>query len=254
MIAKLGIGMEPLHTIAEVIQHIDDNYSNPKAFNYLDNGHWKHISTEAFIFDLKRLTFGLISLGLRRGDKVGILAESSPQWSLADLAIIMAGGISVPLFARISHENFIYECAQANIRFLFVKGEDQWIMYDEHRNLFEKVIGLDELGEIDGAMKFHDILQIGEVMWEKRPKLWEELAHRLNTDDICTIIYTAGSTGMPKGVQLTHKNLCHLISFEVFDWEGKNDKYLNILPLAHVFARQISLILIAWGGKNILPG
>lgn len=239
--------MEPIHTIADIIQYIDDNYSNPKAFNYLDDGHWKHISSEAFIFDLKRLTFGLISLGLRRGDKVGILAESSPQWNIADLAIIMAGGISVPLFARISHESFIYECAQSNARFLFVQGKDQWLMYDEHRNLFEKVIGLDELSNVDGAMKYHDVLQIGEVMWEKRPKLWEELAHKLNADDVCTIIYTAGSTGMPKGVQLTHQNLCHLVNFDVFGWEDEENKYLNILPLAHVFARQISLILMTWG-------
>lgn len=239
--------MEPIHTIAELIQHMDENYTNPKAFNYLDNGHWKHISSEAFIFDLKRLTYGLISLGLSRGDTVGILAESSPRWNLADLAIIMAGGISVPLFDRISHENFIYECAQANIRFLFVQGKEQWIMYEEHRNLFEKVIGLEEPpGNIDGALQYHEILQIGEVLWQKKPKIWQELAHQINTDDICTIIYTAGSTGMPKGVQLTHINLCHLISFRVFGWESSEDKYLSILPLAHVFARQINLILIAW--------
>jgi long-chain acyl-CoA synthetase len=162
---------------------------------------------------------------------------------------MMAGGVSVPLFAKISHENFIYECAQANIRFLFVQGADQWAMYEEHRNLFEKVIGLDEFtNNVVGAIKYHEILQIGEMMWEKKGTLWEELANRVNTNDICTIIYTAGSTGMPKGVQLTHQNLCHLISFEVFGW-GKdgNDKYLSILPLAHVFARQINLILIAWG-------
>lgn len=238
--------MEPFHTFAEVIQHIEENYSNPKAFNSLENDHWRHISTESFIFDLKRLTHALVSFGLRRGDKVGILAKSSPEWNIADFAIIMAGGITVPLFARISDESLIYEVAQANIRFLFVQGEKQWDLYDKHRNLFEKVIGLDDLGDVAGAMKYHEFLQMGELFWEKNPKLWDELAHKLNSDDVATIIYTSGATGIPKGVEITHKNLCHLISFPVFGWR-KSDSYLSILPLAHVFARQINLILIAWG-------
>jgi len=239
--------MEPLHTIADVIQHIEENHSNPRAFNDFVDGHWKHLSTEAFIFDVKRLTYGLIRLGLKRGDKVGILAESSPQWNIADFAIVMAGGITIPLFDRISHENFIYECAQANIRFLFVQGENQWEMYEEHRVLFESVIGLDDPKEIEGALRYHDVLQMGELLWEKRPTLWEELSNQLKTEDICTIIYTAGSTAMPKGVELTHQNLCHLVSFDVFGWGRDQDTYLSILPLAHVFARQINLILIAWG-------
>lgn len=239
--------MDPLHTIAEVVQYVEDNYSNPKAFNYLEDGHWKHVSTEQFIFDLKRLTYGLNSLGLRKGDKVGILAHSSPHWVISYLAIIMAGGVVVPLFTKIASESFIYEVAQANIRFLFVQGEDQWEMYEKHRNLFEKVIALDDPGEIVGAMKYHEILLQGEMLWEKRPRLWGELKAQHNSDDVATIIYTAGSTGMPKGVQLSHLNLCHLINLNVYQWEPSEERYLSILPLAHVFGMQINLISLAWG-------
>lgn len=239
--------MDPLHTIGEVVQYIEDNHSNPKAFNFYEDGEWKHLSTEQFIFDLKRMTYGLVSMGLKRGDKVGILAHPSPQWNVADFAIIMAGGVSVPLFAKIASESFIYEVAQANIRFLFVQGEDQWEMYEKHRNLFEKVIGLDDPGEIVGAMKYHEALKAGEKLWETKPRLWKELQSRLNSDDLATIIYTAGATGMPKGVMLSHLNLCHLISGDIFKWNPEEQKYLSILPLAHVFARQINLILISWG-------
>jgi long-chain acyl-CoA synthetase len=239
--------MDPLHTFGDVVQYIEDNHSNPKAFNYYEDGQWKHLSTEQFIFDLKRLTYGLISQGLKRGDKVGILAIPSPQWNLADFAIILAGGISVPLFSKIASESFIYEVAQANARFLFVQGEDQWQMYEKHRNLFEKVIGLDDPGEIVGATKFHEILQEGERLWEQKPRLWKELLSQLNGDDIATIIYTAGATGMPKGVMLSHLNLCHLISGDIFDWNPVEETYLSILPLAHVFGRQINLIMMAWG-------
>lgn len=239
--------MEPFHTFGEVVRYIEENYSNPKAFNHLENGHWKHISSESFIFDVKRLTYGLISLGLRRGDKVAILGESSPYWHFADFAIIIAGGVTVPLFAKISSEHLIYEAAQANIRYIFVEGEEQWKLCEGHRSLFEKVIALDDPGDIADVIRYHDLLQMGEVLWEKKPKLWEELHHRLKPDDVATIIYTAGSTGMPKGVQLTHLNLCHLVSFKVFGWDSDTDKYLSVLPIAHVFARQINLIMIGWG-------
>lgn len=241
--------MGPLHTFGDVVQYIEDNRSNPRALNIFENGEWKYLSTEQFIFDLKRLTYGMISLGLKRGDKAGILAHPSPQWNLADFAIIMAGGVSVPLFAKMASENLIYEVAQANIRFLFVQGEDQWEVYEKHRNLFEKVIGLDDHGKTAGAMRFHEILHQGEVLWEQQPRLWEELHSKLKSDDLATIIYTAGSTGMPKGVMLTHLNLCHLLTADVFKIESNPSpqKYLSILPLAHIFARQINLLMMTWG-------
>ncbi len=239
--------MDPLHTIAEVVQYVEDNYSNPRALNSLEDGSWKHVSIEQFIFDLKRLTYGLNSLDLRKGDKVGILAHSSPQWMLAYLAIIMAGGVAVPLFTKIASESLIYEVAQANIRFLFVQGKDQWETYEKHRNLFEKVIALDDPGEIIGAMKYHEVLQQGEMLWEKQPRLWGELKAQHNSDDIATIIYTAGSTGMPKGVLLSHLNLCHLVNSDVYKWNPKEEKFLSILPLAHVFGLQINLVIFAWG-------
>lgn len=239
--------MDPFHTIGQVVEYIEHNYSNPQAFNSYESGHWRSLSTESFIFNLKRLTYGLISMGLRKGETVGILAQSSPVWTLADLAIVMAGGITVPLFERISGENLIYESAQANIRFVFVQGQEQWILYDNHRSLFEQVIALDDPGEISGAIELQDVFKRGETLWQQKPLLWEELTHQQKSDDIMTIIYTAGATGMPKGVMLSHENLCHLISPEVIKWDVNKDKYLSILPLAHVFSRQIQLVLMGWG-------
>ena len=238
--------MNSFSTFGEVVQYVEKNYSNPASLNDREGLHWRPTSTQEFIFDIKRLAYGLIQLGVRKGDTVGILAPSSTRWTIADLAIIMAGGVTVPLFANLSHENFIYEVAQANIRFLFVQGEEQWSMYAEHRTLFEKVIGFDDMFAQHGVMSFHEVLMKGEERWEKQPNLWEELTRQQHTDDVITIIYTSGSTGLPKGVELTHRNLLHLVNFEVFNWKP-HEIYLNILPLAHVFARQINLIMIRWG-------
>lgn len=239
--------MKPIKTFADIIWRMEHVYDNPKALNYMEKDKWKHISSHEFVAKVKRLTYGLISLGLKRGDKVGILAYSSPNWVMADMAVVMAGGVSVPLFHNISNENFIYEVGQSSIRYLFVEGHEQWLKFGRHKNLFETVIGLDEHVEAKGAFSFEDVLKMGEELMIKKPELFDKLGKALHEDELVTIIYTSGSTGVPKGAQLTHKNLVHLINQEVFYWRSENDRYLSILPLAHVFARQINLIMLGLG-------
>ncbi len=234
-------------TIYDIVKLLDRKHSNLKAFNHYDNGVWHSVSNEEFVYDLKRLTYGLISLGVKRGDHVGIMANPSPGWSMADLAIIMAGGITVPLFSNISDENFIYEVAQANVRYLFVDGVEQQEMFRRHRNLFDHVIALDHKIVIRGTHALHEILKNGEAYWRERPDLFEELGKQLNPDDLMSIVYTSGSTGVPKGVMLSHQNLMHLTNVNSFDLNNKQDKYLSILPLAHVFSRQINFICMAHG-------
>lgn len=234
-------------TIYDIIKHVEANYAERQAFNFYDNGVWHSLSTQEFIYDLKRLTYGLISLGLKRGDHVGIMASPSPNWTMADLAIIMAGGITVPLFSNISDENFIYEVAQANIHYLFVDGTEQQEMFRRHRNLFDHVIALSHRQTIRGTQELHDLQKIGEAYWHEKPDLFEKLGNQLKTEEIMTIVYTSGSTGVPKGVMLSHENLMHLTNINTFEMTKNRDIYLSLLPLAHVFSRQINFIMLAMG-------
>jgi len=85
--------MDPFKNVAEVLQHIEKkHWDNPTAFNYKVNGEWQNYSTKAYLREIKDLSLGLVSMGLKKGDKVGIMAPSSSRWSIADLAIMMAGG------------------------------------------------------------------------------------------------------------------------------------------------------------------
>lgn len=238
--------MRKLDTFPQLVDHIAENYDNPQALNLFDSGVWHSISSKDMTEQIYALSNGLIDIGLRPGEKVGILAPSTPRWTIADLAIIYAAGISVPLFADISDVNFVYEVGQANIRILFVEGEAQWKMYEKHRKLFDHVIGLDESPHTAETLSFDEIAAKGRAFQRRNPELLKSLGKEILPDDIATIIYTSGSTGVPKGAEITHKNLLHLTFFETFDWDPKKDTYLNILPLAHVFARQINTILLAW--------
>lgn len=238
--------MAEIQDFGQLIRYIEAHHSNPKALNIKTEHGWHHISSQEFIYDVKRLAYGLIALGLRRGDKVGILAKPSPYWTIADLAIILAGGISVPIFANISEENMVYQVAHANIRHIFISGLEHWEEYDKHRALYETAIGFDEMTEAMGATKYHDVLKKGEELWAKEPNLLNELYEQLHPDDPATIIYTCGRTGVPKGAVMSHRNLCHLISSKAFNVRSE-DVYLSILPLAHVFGRQLNVIMVGMG-------
>lgn len=234
-------------TIYDIVKHIEKNYSQSNAFNYYDQGVWRNVSTQTFLYDLKRMTYGLINQGIKPGDSVGILANPSPYWTIVDFAIIMAGAISVPLFPNISDENFVYEVAQANVRTLFIEGKDQWEMFNRHRNLFDFVYSLDPSVEYERVTPRYQILKAGETLWELQPDLFDEMGKRLRPNDLMSIVYTSGSTGVPKGVEVTQSNLLHLTSFNVYGFNRKKDLYLSLLPLAHIFSRQINLTAMAWG-------
>jgi long-chain acyl-CoA synthetase len=236
-----------INTVYDLIKVLEEKFSNPKALNYYEDGVWQSLSTQGFIYDLKRLTYGLISLGVKRGDHVGIMANPSPYWTMADLAIIMAGGVVVPLFSNISDENFIYEVAQANVRYLFVEGNEQEEMFRRHRNLFDNVISLSNRQMIRGTKELHEVLKLGENYWREKPELFDKLGLQLKSDNLMTIVYTSGSTGVPKGVMLSHRNLMHLTNFDIYNLYMNKDGYLSILPLAHVFSRQINFIMLALG-------
>lgn len=233
--------MQELQTIGQVLQFIEKHYANPRALAW-HNGKWHYLSTREFIKQVKQVAWALVSLGIQRGDRVGIVALPSARWTIADLAIMSIGAVSVPLFANISEDNFQFEINQCQLKTVFVGGADQWERCQAHKHLFQNIISLDDTSP-QGTIGYADLLQKGG----SQPNQFQELLKSLKPDDLATIIYTSGSTGMPKGAAHTHYSICSLLNNDQFVWNWQNDSYLSFLPLAHVFARMLNLIMITWG-------
>lgn len=239
--------MTPVHTCVDLLKHIEKNYANPKAFNWRENNQWHSISSQEFVNSVKNLALGLHDLGLQRGEKVGILAYSSPQWAMADLAIMMAGGVSVPLFASISDENFLFEVKQTDIKLMFVGGEDQWATFRRHEKLFNKAISMDGSTSHSKSISLKDLMERGKQLNKLQPHLLYQLTEMIKPSDLAIIIYTSGSTGMPKGVELTQENICCVLHYDPYQWDRNQDCYLSVLPLEHVFGHSINLWMMLWG-------
>lgn len=244
---QYGKHMNEVHTCVELLNRIEKGMPNPKALNCRENGGWRSISTIEFLNDVKYLVLGMHYLGMQRGDRVGILANPSPNWTIADLAIILAGGIAVPLFANISDDNFVYEVAETDMKIIFVEGQEQWDAFLRHQERFDVGIALGEAPQNSKIVSLKDIIEQGKVLEERRPHLYDKLKEAISPEDVGAIIYTSGSTGTPKGVELTQRNLTAALHFDRFNLDPQEDIYLSILPLAHVFGHCINYWAIAWG-------
>lgn len=238
--------MESKSTFSQVILHLEKAYQNPSALNELVNGQWVSTSTQEMLQQIKEVTLGLHAFGLKRGQKIAILAFPSPIWTIVDIALILAGGVSVPIFPNISEENLVFQIEQTDARTVFLGAGIPDNLYIDHKSLFNAVIGIDENGYEPQGITLKKIREMGRRLSQNEPQKYQELLDAIKPDDLATIIYTSGSTGVPKGAEITQHAMTVLVSFKGFSWSPEKDRYLNILPLAHVFGRMLNFCLVAW--------
>jgi long-chain acyl-CoA synthetase len=226
---------ENISRLFDFIYYQQAAYPQQKAFGYRWNEQEKWWSTQEIIDDAERLAAGLISIGLQKGDRVGIVDYNNrPEWVIADLALQLAGLISVPLYATISNREYTYIFEDADIKAVFTGGGD----------LAEKIPAT----IFDGKNKVIPIyfepgqegLYYRDLIKEKNPAI-KNIADAIQPEELVTIIYTSGTTGFPKGVMLSHDNI-------VFNVKtilplipiSAGMRGLSFLPLCHIFERAVS--------------
>ena len=240
-------------TIVEVFERAMRVHARPDLLNYKRGGEWRSISSEEFLRRVRRVALGLRALGLGRGDRAGILSESSPEWVVADVGCQFAGVVNAPVYPTLAPQQVCYILEDSGARLLFVQNRAALERVREAvggcRGLSNVVVMEGEAGA-GGAMTLEELEARGAELEAARPGLLEEVSGAISPEDLATIIYTSGTTGEPKGVMLTHSNVVsNLVGTSERLAFTPEDIVLSVLPLSHVFERGAMYMYLHHGAK-----
>ncbi|GAA3012352.1 AMP-dependent synthetase/ligase [Actinokineospora diospyrosa] len=224
--------------LADVVWSNAARFPDGVAFRrQLDRG-WAEVTAAQFAAHVLALAKGLVAAGLAPGDRVALVSRTRYEWTVLDFAIWAAGCVSVPVYETSSAEQVAWILADSGARAVVVET-------GAHRATVERVVDrLAEVGwiwQLDGSA-VDELTALGSGVDERVVR-----ARAPRADDLATLVYTSGTTGRPKGVMLTHRNLlaqarADLAAFPTLLRPGNS--MLVFLPLAHVFARTIALACV----------
>jgi long-chain acyl-CoA synthetase len=232
-------------TLADLLPRSAEMYGGAEAVRYKEGDAWVSRSFAEVGETVRALSLGLIELGVGKGDKVSILANTRPEWTYADFAALSAGATVVPIYQTNSPEECQYVLENSDAKVVVVEDDAQMEKIRAVREqlpLLEHVIRM--TGTSDDAISFTELEARGARRdaseWEAR---WQSVA----PEDICTFIYTSGTTGPPKGCVISHGNyraMLDMVNQTSVIEEG--DLTYLYLPLAHSFA-----LLIQFGSFDL---
>ena len=230
-------------TINELFNRAVERYRDSEFLRFKIAGAWRSLTFGEVARRVRELALGLHSIGLKPGDRVAIWSENRPEWNLCDLATLAVGAIDVPIYATQARSQVEYILANSAARAIFVSGaflEDALAMKHKLPDL-ELVLSLDPTPENETAIFIQRIVDRGRARYAEYPDLYESTWRTADCDDLATILYTSGSTGDPKGVMLTHKNLTQnaLYSARWLGLENRRELALTYLPFTHIFERAV---------------
>jgi long-chain acyl-CoA synthetase len=228
-------------------------YAKQDALNHKRAGQWIHISAAAIVERVHHIALGLAELGITAGDRVALLSENRPEWSIVDLAILSLGAVNVPIYTTQAVEQVRYILEDSGARLIFVSGRK---VFKHARPGIETVATLegfvffdaDAVDEIENAITLEDLEQRGREREREDPNAYAALTNQVRGDEIATIIYTSGTTGEPKGVMLTHDNfISNILSISSALPISHTDVALSVLPLSHIFERTVFYVFCYTG-------
>jgi long-chain acyl-CoA synthetase len=227
-------------TLADLLPLSARLYGDAPAVCFKQDDEWATRSFREVEETVRALSLGLLDLGVAKGDKVSILANTRPEWTYVDFAALSAGAVVVPIYQTNSPEECQYVLENSDAKVVVVEDEEQLEKIRQVRDrlpLLEHVVRM--TGSSEDAISLEDLAARGAG---RDASEWQERWQAVTPEDVCTFIYTSGTTGPPKGCIISHGNYRAMLDMvqATSVIEGEDLTYLY-LPLAHSFALLIQL-------------
>src|SRR6185312_16574898 len=179
-----------------------------EAYRYPVGDQWRSMTWRQAGERVKAIAAGLVSLGLHREERVGILCNTRVEWLLSDLGILSAGGATTTVYPSSTAEECAFILADSETRYVFAEDQkqlDKLVAHKAELPELEKVILIDGNGDGQWSMSLAELEAKGAELLAKDPRTVDELVAGITVEHLATLIYTSGTTGKPKGVRLLHE-------------------------------------------------
>src|SRR3954465_15059464 len=232
-------------TLAAMALEAAERYDGA-ALKYKEGDDWTEMSWEELGEAVREIAAGLIAIGIEPGERVAILSETRPEWTLADLGAIVAGAVVVPIYQTASAEEARHVLEDSESRLVFCEDEEK---LETIREAAEG-LSVEHIILFEGEGKDGDTISLDELR-EKGSDHGDDVDARIEAiepDDVFTLIYTSGTTGPPKGCVLTHANYradCEMLTQAIE--LGSDEVFYIFLPLAHALSRMTQMAALDVG-------
>lgn len=205
------------------------------------NGRWIKYSIDDYIEHSHNVAYGLLALGYKAGTKIITICSNRPEWNFVDMGSNLAHMIHVPVYSTLSKKDYLHIFDHSDAEIIIVGTKSLYNKIAPIASEIKRDIKLIIMDDSDEILSLPRLEALGIEHKEQFAPVVERNKAEISPDECCSIVYTSGTTGLPKGVMLSHRNLTsnahgHAVR-QVWNW---NHKMLSFLPLSHVYERTMN--------------
>jgi long-chain acyl-CoA synthetase len=222
-------------------------------------GIWQSVTWQQYLEHVRDFSLGLISLGLRPGEALGIIGDNRPEWVYAELAAQAAGAIPFGIFQDSILSEVAYIIDHSEAAMLVAEDQEQVdkiLDLKEKLPRLKKIIYTDPKGlwdyKDDLLIEFSQIEQRGRELNQSEPDLFDKNVAAIKDSDLAIVCYTSGTTGNPKGTLLTHANILSMVAaLNEADFKSPDDQFLSFIPLPWIVEQTMSVFSALYAGYTV---
>ena len=229
---------------------VDLHAKNPghPLFSVKSNGGWKDVTANDFLAQVSELAKGMIGLGVQPGDSVAVMSKTCYEWTLVDLAVWFAGAVTVPIYETSSPSQVEWILEDSGATHVFVEDARKAAVVSSAAAARDFEVCLWMMKDDGGERPFAELIAAGSAVDDDQ---LEAARTSAGLQSVASMVYTSGTTGRPKGCQITHGNFA-LFGVNIVEYlpqmlKAEGVSTLMFLPLAHVLARAVQVGCLAAG-------
>jgi long-chain acyl-CoA synthetase len=245
---------------ALLVRNADRFGDSRVALREKEFGIWQSVTWQQYLARVRNLSLGLIALGLKPGQTIGIIGDNRPEWVYAELAAQAAGLVPFGIFQDSILSEVAYIIDHSEVTVIVAEDQEQVdkiLDLKDQLPRIRKIIYADPKGlwdyeEKDLLMEFVEIERLGEQLHQKDRQLFAKNVSAITPDDLAIICYTSGTTGNPKGTLLTHRNIISMVaSLNEVDPKQPDDQFLSFIPLPWIVEQTMSVFSALYAGYTV---